>query len=105
LFSTGYVWSFVICTGQGVELTRQFVTSDTNKTAAAAIRVMEHILDRSHIMNIFYNSPDFTCFLKSEETDCYVVIKTFKTLDVPLFSDMFWYDYTILRPTFACYAN
>jgi hypothetical protein len=29
----------------------------------------------------------------------------FQNVYVSLFGDMFWYNYTILRPTFTCYAK
>jgi hypothetical protein len=64
-----YVGSFIICAGQGLELTSQFVNSDTNKTAAVVIRVVECVVGRGHAMDCFYNSLDLACFLKSEETD------------------------------------
>jgi hypothetical protein len=70
--STGYVWSFIIYTEQGMELTNQYVNFDTNKTAATMIKLMEPLLGRGHTlwMDNFYNSPELAHFLNSKKTNC-----------------------------------
>ena len=70
--SSGYVWSFLVYTGQGMELTNQYVTAETNKTAAIVVTLLENLLGRGHTvwMDNFYNSPDLARFLKSKNTDC-----------------------------------
>jgi hypothetical protein len=68
----GHVWSFIISTGQGMELTNKFVNSETNKTAARVIKLVEPLLGHGHTlwMDNFYNSPELARFLKSKKTDC-----------------------------------
>jgi hypothetical protein len=45
--SSGYVWSFLVYTGQGMELTNQYVTAETNKTAAIVVTLVENLLGRA----------------------------------------------------------
>jgi hypothetical protein len=63
--SSGYVWSFLVYTGKGLELTNQFVTTEANKTAAIVLRLLENLLGRGDTvwMDSFYNSPDLARFL------------------------------------------
>jgi hypothetical protein len=70
--STGYVWFFIIYTRQGMELTNQFVNSDTNKTAAIVFKLVEPLLGHGHTlwMDSFYISPELARFLKLKKTDC-----------------------------------
>jgi hypothetical protein len=70
--SSGYVWSFLVYTGKGMELANQFVSAETNKTAAIVVKLTENLLGRGHTvwMDIFYNSPELAWFLKSKKTDC-----------------------------------
>jgi hypothetical protein len=55
-----------------MELTNQFVSSDTNKTAEIVIRLVEppSVHSYTHWMDNLYNSPELAHFLKSKETDC-----------------------------------
>ncbi|PNF40920.1 hypothetical protein B7P43_G14977 [Cryptotermes secundus] len=65
--SSGYVWSFLVYTGQGMELTNQYVTAETNKTTAIVVTLLENLLGRRHTvwMDNFYNSPVLARILKS----------------------------------------
>ncbi|XP_021941441.1 piggyBac transposable element-derived protein 4-like [Zootermopsis nevadensis] len=55
-----------------MELANQFVTAETNKTAAIVVKLIEPLLGRGHTvwMDKFYNSPDLARFIKSKRTDC-----------------------------------
>ncbi|XP_021913223.1 piggyBac transposable element-derived protein 4-like [Zootermopsis nevadensis] len=70
--SSGYVWSFLVYTGKDMELTNQFVTAETSKTAVIVVKLLEPLLGRGHTvwMDNFYNSPHLARFLKSKKTDC-----------------------------------
>jgi hypothetical protein len=48
--STVYEWSFIIYTGQGMEMINWFMNSDTNKTTAVVIKPVEPLLGHSHIL-------------------------------------------------------
>jgi hypothetical protein len=48
--SMGLVWSVIIYTGQGMELTNEFVNSETNKTAAIVIKLVEPLLGRGYTL-------------------------------------------------------
>jgi hypothetical protein len=76
--SMGYVWSFIIYTGQGMELTNEFVNSETNKTAATVIKLEEPLFGHGHThwMDNFYNSLELERFLKSKKTDCVGTLHT-----------------------------
>jgi hypothetical protein len=52
-----------------MELTNQFVTAETNKSAEIVVKLLENLLGRGHTvwMDNFYNSPDSAQFLKSKE--------------------------------------
>ncbi|XP_021913795.1 piggyBac transposable element-derived protein 4-like, partial [Zootermopsis nevadensis] len=69
--SSGYVWSFLVYTGKDMELTNQFVTAETNKTAAIVVTLLGPLLGRGHTvwMDNFYNSPDLARFMFMF-TDC-----------------------------------
>jgi hypothetical protein len=60
----GYVWIFLIYTGQGMELTDQFVTAETNKTAATVLKLSEKLSGCGHTvcMDNFYNSEELARF-------------------------------------------
>ncbi|XP_023725727.1 piggyBac transposable element-derived protein 4 [Cryptotermes secundus] len=76
--SSGYVWSFLVYTGQGMELTNQYVTAEKNKTTAIVVTLLENLLGRGYTvwMDNFYNSPDLARFLKSKNTDCVGTLHT-----------------------------
>jgi hypothetical protein len=61
---SGYVWSFLIYTGQGMELTNQFVTAETNKTVVTVVKLSENLLGCGHTvcMDNSYNSPELAWF-------------------------------------------
>jgi hypothetical protein len=67
--SSGYVWSFLVYIGKGMKLANQFVSSETNKTAAIVVKLTENLLGRGHTvwMDNFYNSPELARFLKSKK--------------------------------------
>jgi hypothetical protein len=69
-----------------MELTNEFVNSETNKTAAIVIKLAKPLLGRGHTvwMDNFYNFPELACFLKSKKTDCVGTIRT-KRKNVPPF--------------------
>ncbi|PNF31583.1 hypothetical protein B7P43_G00790 [Cryptotermes secundus] len=87
--SSGYVWSFLVYTGQGMELTNQYVTAETNKTTAIVITLLENLLGRGHTvwMDNFYNSPDLARFLKSKNTDCVGTLRPNRKNVPPLVKD------------------
>jgi hypothetical protein len=47
-----------------MELANQFVSAETNETAAIIVKLTENLLGRGHTvwMNNFYNSPDLARF-------------------------------------------
>jgi hypothetical protein len=49
-----------------MKLTNQFVSTETNKTAATVVKLSEHLLGHGHIvwMGNFYNSPQVAWFMK-----------------------------------------
>ncbi|XP_021941602.1 piggyBac transposable element-derived protein 4-like [Zootermopsis nevadensis] len=55
-----------------MELSNQYMTADTNKTAKIVVKLLEPLLGREHTvwMDNFYNSPDLARFMKSKKTDC-----------------------------------
>jgi hypothetical protein len=71
-FSSGYVWSFLIYIGKGMELANQFVSAETNKTEAIVVKLTENLLGRGHRwMDNFYNSLELARFLKSKNRLCW----------------------------------
>jgi hypothetical protein len=46
--SMGYVWSFIICSRQDMEVTNQFVNSGMNKTTAIVVKLVEPLLGHGH---------------------------------------------------------
>jgi hypothetical protein len=42
--SSGYVWSFLVYIAWGLELTNQFVTAETNKTATIVVKLLDQYL-------------------------------------------------------------
>jgi hypothetical protein len=69
---SGYVWSFLVYTGKGMELANQFVSAETNKTTAIVVKLTENLLGCGHTvwMDNFHNSPELARFLKSNKTYC-----------------------------------
>jgi hypothetical protein len=65
-----------------MELTNQFVNSDTNKTAAIVIKFVKPLLGCSQTLRMdnFYNSSELKHFLKSKETDCVGTLHVNKTI-------------------------
>jgi hypothetical protein len=55
-----------------MELANQFVTAETNKTAAIVVKLTESLLGRGHTVWIhnFYNSPVLARFLEVQKTNC-----------------------------------
>jgi hypothetical protein len=47
-----------------MELTNQFVTAETNKTAAIVVKLLENLLDYGHTVWVdnFHNSPELARF-------------------------------------------
>jgi macrodomain Ter protein organizer (MatP/YcbG family) len=69
--NSGYVWSFLVYTGKGMELAIQFVNAETNKTAAIVVKLTENLgCGHTVWMDNFYNSPELAWFLKSKKADC-----------------------------------
>jgi hypothetical protein len=62
--SSGYVWSFLVYTGKDMDLTNQFMTTET----AIVVKLLENLLGRGHTvwMDNFYNSPDLARYVKSK---------------------------------------
>jgi hypothetical protein len=58
--SSGYIWSLLVYTGKGMELANQFVSAETNKTAAIVVKLRQNLLGRGRTvwMDNFYNSPE-----------------------------------------------
>jgi hypothetical protein len=47
----------------------QFVTAETNRTAATVVKLLEYVLGHRYTewMDSFYNSPELTQFMKSKK--------------------------------------
>jgi hypothetical protein len=56
----------------GVELMNQFVTADTNKTAAIVVKLSENVFGSGSTvwMEKFYNSPELALFRKLKKGRC-----------------------------------
>jgi hypothetical protein len=69
--SSSYVWSFLVYIG-GMELMNQFVTAETNKSAAIIVKLLENLLSHGHrvCMNGFCDYPELAWIMKSRTTDC-----------------------------------
>jgi hypothetical protein len=46
------VWSFLIHTGHGMELTNQHVNADTNKSTANVIKLVDYVINHGHTLQI-----------------------------------------------------
>lgn len=67
-----------------MRFTNQYVNADTNKTLAAAMKLVEHLLDCGHILSLdFYDSPEMAQILKSKGADCVSTLCTNRK-NVPL---------------------
>ena len=72
-----------------MELTNQHATSETNKTTAIVVTLLENFLGRGHTvwLDNFYNSPDLARFLKSKNTDCVGTLRPNRKNVPPLVKD------------------
>jgi hypothetical protein len=70
--SCSNVWPALIYTGQGTELKNQFVTGETNTTAATVVNLLEHLLGHGNTVwrDNFYISPLPAQFMKYNKTYC-----------------------------------
>jgi hypothetical protein len=65
------VWYFLVYTGQGIELLNQFVTTETNKTAAVVKQSGRHVGHGQSVWtDSFYNLACLAWFMKSKKMDC-----------------------------------
>jgi hypothetical protein len=65
-------------------MANQFANTD-NKTAVILIKFVEPLLGHGHTlcMEIFYNSPELSHFLKSKETDCVFTLHANRKMFLP----------------------
>jgi hypothetical protein len=105
--STGYVWSFIIYTGQGMELTNEFVNSETNKTAATVTKLVKPLLGCGHTlwMDNFYNSPKSARFLKSKKTDCVGTLCLYRKIVPTGTKERFQVVCKIIQEATQCYHS
>jgi hypothetical protein len=71
--TTGYLWSFIVYTGKETEIDSPFVTTDTPKTEATVMKLMQPLLGRGYTLWLdnYYNSPALARNLKTvHATDC-----------------------------------
>ncbi|XP_069685025.1 piggyBac transposable element-derived protein 4-like [Periplaneta americana] len=70
--STGYLWSFFVCTGKNMSLDVLSVKEGSNKTTAVVLTLLKPLLNKGYTvwMDNFHNSLELARFLKKNKTDC-----------------------------------